>query len=132
MNLNPNHLKYKNLKGKGYINLLDLLSIISAGVALGNAYTVAKIKKLDNIFMPVILIEGLLIGYICFWIIRKINGYLCKLVDIKKSSSNNIFLIQILLISIYSFTFIWVIASGVIGYQFTESVINILFKLRNP
>ncbi|GEM_PF-4256738 len=126
MNPQTEKPKYKDIKRQGEVSMWDLLTLMSGGVALGNAYVAAKGAKLGNFCLLAALAEGLAVGVICIWIIRAAGETVLQHMGPHLEQQEELELrMQLTLYAVYFSAVAWLAVSGFLGYHITKLFIKL-------
>lgn len=107
------------------LSLWDALTVLSGAVAIGNAWVAAKILGGSFGITAAALLLGCLIGAGCIWLVRAFGRMLMGANS--SSGAGNMISPRMAAIA-YVVAALWLIASGLLGYQITSKVLRLLIS----
>jgi hypothetical protein len=114
-------------KGKNrLLSLWDVLTFLSGAVAVGNSWAAAKVHRSSSAGTAGALLIGCCVGAGCILLIRVLGSAFINKFGLRGDLSvEQRRSLRWALVALYVFSVVWLVASGVIGYQVTAYVIQL-------
>jgi hypothetical protein len=113
-------------RARGFVSLWDILTVLAGAVAFGNSWTAVTYFGVLGANRVWALIVGVLVAVGCIWLVRSMGNGLFRLIDKRFSvqDDDSKRKLERALRGVYFGAFLWLIASGVLGFQATKLFIN--------